>query len=226
MRAAFQMFDMVRIDHFRGFAACWEIPADAETAEAGSWVKAPGVELFAAVKAALGELRIIAEDLGVITEDVDQLRDKFNFPGMRVLQFAFSSDEENIHLPHNYPANVVAYTGTHDNDTAVGWFNRMSVEGSSSTAEEIEAERNFCKEYLKTDGEQIHWDFIQAVWASKANTAIVPLQDVLGLGSHARMNLPNSVEGNWLWRVKAGALTGEMITKLKSLTDAHGRRPA
>ena len=224
MRAAFQMFDMVRIDHFRGFAACWEIPAEAETAEAGSWVKVPGEELFTAVTAALGELPIIAEDLGVITEEVDQLRDTFNVPGMRVLQFAFSSDEENIHLPHNYPANVVAYTGTHDNDTTVGWFNRVAVESSLITAEEIESERNFCKEYLKTDGVEIHWDFIEAVWASKANTAIVPLQDVLGLGSHARMNLPNSVEGNWLWRVKAGALTGDIITRLGSLTEAHDRR--
>jgi 4-alpha-glucanotransferase len=224
MRTAFQMFDMVRIDHFRGFAACWEIPAEAGTAATGAWVKAPGDELFKAVEAELGELPIIAEDLGVITDEVDQLRDMFNFPGMRVLQFAFSSDEENIHLPHNYPANVVAYTGTHDNDTAVGWFNRDSVAGSLSTATEIESERKFCKEYLKTDGEQIHWDFIQAVLASKANTAIVPLQDVLGLGSHARMNLPNSVEGNWRWRVKPSALTDRLVTKLGSLTEANGRR--
>lgn len=225
MRAAFDIFDMVRIDHFRGFAACWEIPAEAGSAEAGSWVKAPGDELFTAVKAALGELAIIAEDLGVITADVDRLRDKFNFPGMRVLQFGFGGDEENIHLPHNYPANVVAYSGTHDNDTAVGWFNRVSVEDSLSNVDEIEAERNFCKEYLKTNGKEIHWDFIQAVWASKANTAIVPLQDLLGLGSAARMNLPNSVEGNWLWRVKAGALNDEIVRKLGDLTDSHGRRP-
>jgi 4-alpha-glucanotransferase len=224
MRAAFQMFDMVRIDHFRGFAACWEIPADARTAEAGSWVKAPGDELFTAVKAALGDLSIIAEDLGVITADVDQLRDMFNFPSMRVLQFAFDGDEGNIHLPHNYPANVVAYTGTHDNDTAVGWYNRVPGGSSLTTSDEIESERNFCQEYLKTNGEEIHWDFIQAVSASKANTAIVPLQDVLGLGSNARMNLPNSVEGNWLWRVKADALTDEIITRLGSLTEAHGRR--
>lgn len=224
LRAAFQMFDIVRIDHFRGFAACWEIPAEAGTAETGTWVKAPGRELFQAVKAALGELPIIAEDLGVITADVDQLREMFNFPGMRVLQFAFDGDEENIHLPHNYPGNVVAYTGTHDNDTAVGWFNRVPVPGSLSTADEIESERNFCKEYLKTNGEEIHWDFIRAVSASQANTAIVPLQDVLGLGSSARMNLPNSVEGNWLWRVKPGALTDEIVTKLRSVTEAHGRR--
>ncbi|HKO62056.1 MAG TPA: 4-alpha-glucanotransferase [Pyrinomonadaceae bacterium] len=224
MRAAFQMYDIVRIDHFRGFAACWEIPAEAETAEDGSWVTVPGDEVFAAIKTALGELPIIAEDLGVITGEVDQLRGKFNFPGMRVLQFAFSGDEENIHLPHNYPANVVAYTGTHDNDTAVGWFNRVPVAGSLSTADEIESERNFCKEYLKTNGEEIHWDFIQAVSASNANTAIVPLQDVLGLGSHTRMNLPNSVDGNWLWRMKADALTDEIVTKLGSITEVHGRR--
>ena len=225
MRAAFQMYAMVRIDHFRGFAACWEIPAKAGSAEEGSWVKAPGDKLFTAVEVALGQLPIIAEDLGVITADVDQLREEFNFPGMRVLQFAFDGNEENIHLPHNYPANVVAYTGTHDNDTAVGWFNRVPAGDSLSTKEEIESERNCCKEYLKTSGEEIHWDFIKAVSASQANTVIVPLQDLLGLGSSARMNLPNSVEGNWLWRMKAGALTDEIVTRLRALTESHGRRP-
>ncbi len=217
MRAALKRFDIVRMDHFRGFAACWEIPAGAPTAEEGSWVDAPGKELFEALTTELGDLPIIAEDLGVITPDVDQLRDEFNFPGMRVLQFAFGSDRKNIHLPHNYPANVVAYTGTHDNDTAIGWFSRISAD------ETYAAERKFCLEYLNSSGEEIHWDFIRAVSASAANTAIIPLQDVLGLGSDARMNVPNSVKGNWLWRVTAGALTDEIVTNLASLTKTHNR---
>jgi 4-alpha-glucanotransferase len=222
MRAAFQMFDAVRLDHFRGFAACWEIPAGSKTAEKGSWVEAPGKELFTAIQAELDELPIIAEDLGVITPDVDRLRDEFGFPGMRVLQFAFGSDAENIHLPHNYDSNVVAYTGTHDNTTTVGWFTENA--GDGRTDNEVQAERAFCKEYLNTDGDEIHWDFIRAVLASVANTAIIPLQDVLGLGSGARMNLPNSVEGNWKWRVKANALTDEIVTRLESLTETYGRK--
>src|SRR5262249_26777122 len=149
----------------------------------GQWVEAPGRELFIAIRNALGELPIIAEDLGVITADVERLRDEFGFPGMRVLQFAFSSDAKNVDLPHNYNRNVVAYTGTHDNDTTAGWFNNVSGEGSTRTSEEIECERDRCLKYLDTSGDEIHWDFIRAVFASVANTAIVPMQDVLGLGS-------------------------------------------
>jgi 4-alpha-glucanotransferase len=221
--AALRMFDFVRIDHFRGFAACWEIPAGDRTAENGVWVEAPGRALFTSVREAIGELPIIAEDLGVITPDVERLRDEFAFPGMRVLQFAFGSDTKNSDLPHNYHSNVVAYTGTHDNNTAVGWFNSVAGEGSKRTATEIRTERDFCKKYLNTDGVDIHWDFIRAVFASVANTAIVPLQDVLGLGSDARMNLPNTREGNWSWRVKAGALSGEIRRRLRDLTETYGR---
>jgi 4-alpha-glucanotransferase len=223
VRATLNVVDIVRVDHFRGFAACWEIPGGDKTAERGQWVEAPGRELFTAIRKALGELPIIAEDLGVITPDVVALRDEFDFPGMRILQFGFGSDTKNIDLPHNYAPNVVAYTGTHDNDTTVGWFHSVAGEGSTRTAKQIKRERTFCLNYLNTDGKDVHWDFIRAVFASVANTAIVPLQDVLGLGTEARMNLPNSTEGNWAWRFKSGALTEKIGTRLRELTELYGR---
>lgn len=223
VRATLNMFDIARIDHFRGFAACWEIPGGDQTAERGRWVEAPGRELFTAIRDALGQLPIIAEDLGVITPDVESLRDDFGLPGMRILQFGFSSDTKNIDLPHNYRRNVVVYTGTHDNDTAVGWFSSVAGAGSTRDAEQIEREREFCLKYLATSGDEINWDFIRAVLASVANTAIVPLQDVLGLDAAARMNLPNSTEGNWSWRFKAGALTDELAVRLRGLTELYGR---
>ena len=223
LQATLEIVDIMRIDHFRGFAACWEIPGGDKTAERGRWVAAPGRELFTAIRDALGKLPIIAEDLGVITPDVEALRDDFGFPGMRILQFGFSSDSKNTDLPHNYHQNVVVYTGTHDNDTAVGWFSSVAGEGSTRDAQQIEREREFCMKYLNTDGKEIHWDFIRAVLASVANTAVVPLQDVLGLGTEARMNLPNSTEGNWSWRYRAGALTEEVGMRLKELTDLYDR---
>jgi len=225
VRAALETVDIARIDHFRGFAACWEIPGGDKTAERGRWVEAPGRELFTAIRNALGELPIIAEDLGVITPDVEKLRDDFGFPGMRILQFAFSSDATNIDLPHNYHQNVVVYTGTHDNDTTAGWFNSVAGEGSTRTAKQIECERQFCIKYLKTRGEEIHWDFIRAVFASVANTAIVPMQDVLGLGNEARMNLPNSTTGNWLWRLGEHTLSDDLSARLRDLSDLYGRLP-
>ena len=223
MRATLNVVDIVRVDHFRGFAACWEIPGGDLTAERGEWVEAPGRELFTAIRKALGELPIIAEDLGVITPDVVALRDEFGFPGMRILQFGFGSDTKNIDLPHNYTKHVVAYTGTHDNDTTVGWFNSVAGEGSTRTAKQIERERKFCQNYLNSEGKEIHWDFIRAVWASVADTAVVPLQDVLGLGTEARMNLPNSTSGNWAWRYKSGVLTETIESRLQELTDLYGR---
>jgi 4-alpha-glucanotransferase len=223
VRAALQTVDIARIDHFRGFAACWEIPGGDKTAERGRWVEAPGREMFAAIKQALGDLPIIAEDLGVITPDVEELRDDFGLPGMRILQFAFSSDTTNQDLPHNYHNNVVVYTGTHDNDTTVGWFNSVPGEGSTRTARQINKERDFCLRYLHTNGKEIQWDFIRTVLASVANTAIIPLQDLLGLGTEARMNLPNSTSGNWIWRFQQGALSDEHGKRLKSLTDTYGR---
>jgi 4-alpha-glucanotransferase len=223
VEATLNVVDIVRIDHFRGFAASWEIPGGDKTAERGRWVEAPGRELFTAIRKALGELPIIAEDLGVITPDVVALRDEFGFPGMRILQFAFGNGTKNIDLPHNYERNVVAYTGTHDNDTTVGWFSSVAGEGSTRTAKQIERERDFCLEYLKTDGKEIHWDFIRALLASVANTAIVPLQDLLGLGTEARMNLPNTTAGNWAWRFKPNELTSEISARLKKLTEVYGR---
>ena len=223
MRATLKVVDVVRVDHFRGFAACWEIPGGDQTAERGQWVEAPGRQLFTAIRKALGDLPLIAEDLGVITPDVVALRDEFGFPGMRILQFGFGSDTKNIDLPHNYANNVVAYTGTHDNDTTVGWFQSVAGEGSTRTAKQINRERKFCLNYLNSDGKEIHWDFIRAVLASVANTAIVPLQDVLGLGTGARMNLPNSTEGNWAWRYKTGTLAEKIESRLKDLTDWYGR---
>lgn len=218
-----QTVDIVRIDHFRGFVACWEIPGGDKTAERGHWVEAPGRELFTAIRNALGELPIIAEDLGVITPEVEALRDDFGFPGMRILQFAFSSDSKNTDLPHNYHRNVVVYTGTHDNDTTVGWFGSVAGEGSTRNKTQILRERKFCLKYLHTDGKEIAWDFIRTVCASVASTAIVPLQDVLELGTEARMNLPNTIGGNWSWRFQARALTDDRGARLNELTDLYGR---
>jgi 4-alpha-glucanotransferase len=223
VQATLNVVDIIRVDHFRGFAACWEIPGGDETAERGQWVEAPGRQLFTAIRKALGELPIIAEDLGVITPDVVALRDDFGFPGMRILQFGFGGDTKNIDLPHNYTPNIVAYTGTHDNDTTVGWFQSVAGEGSTRTAKQIEQERAFCLNYLNSTGKEIHWDFIRSLLSSVANTAIVPLQDLLGLGTEARMNLPNSTKGNWTWRFKAGELTEKIGTRLKDLTDWYGR---
>jgi len=223
VRASLQTVDIARIDHFRGFAACWEIPGSDTTAERGRWVEAPGKELFTAIRTALGELPIIAEDLGVITPDVEKLRDGFGFPGMRILQFGFSSDTKNVDLPHNYHRNVVVYTGTHDNDTTVGWFHSKAGKGSTRNAEDIERERAYALKYLNSDGREIHWDVIRAAWASVANTAITPLQDLLGLGSRARMNLPASQQGNWQWRFRREALTNKVSERLRDLTELYGR---
>jgi len=224
LRATLQTVDILRIDHFRGFAACWEVPAQDKTAERGQWVEVPGRELFTILRTTLGEIPLIAEDLGVITPDVEALRDDFGFPGMRVLQFAFRGDSKTIDLPHNYVNNCVVYTGTHDNDTTVGWFNSKAGAGSTRSAEQIERERAYCLEYLKSNGSEIHWDMIRAAWSSVANTAVVPLQDLLGLGSQARMNLPASEQGNWQWRFKAGALTKRISDRLLALTELYGRK--
>ncbi|HKA17307.1 MAG TPA: 4-alpha-glucanotransferase [Blastocatellia bacterium] len=223
LRATFEMVDILRIDHFRGFSACWEVPGQDKTAEHGRWVDVPGKELFTTLRNVLGEMPIIAEDLGVITPDVEALRDDFGFPGMRVLQFAFRGDSKTIDLPHNYVRNCVVYTGTHDNDTTAGWFNSKAGLGSTRSAADIERERAYCLEYLDSNGREIHWDLIRAAWSSVADTAVVPLQDVLGLGSRARMNLPASEQGNWQWRYRAGALTQKISERLRRLTELYGR---
>ena len=184
MREITRLTDIVRIDHFRGFAGYWEVPAIDTTAINGRWLPGPGARLFDAVRDALGPLPIIAEDLGVMTLEVSELRDAFELPGMRVLQFAFADDAENPFLPHNYVHNSVVYTGTHDNDSSLSWF-----------AQAHERERRFVRTYLNTDGREIHWDLIHAASQSVADLAIYPLQDVLGLGAEARMNLPGQAEG-------------------------------
>ena len=204
--------DIVRVDHFRGFAAVWEVPGGDKTAVNGNWINVPGKELFDALKNAIGDLSFWAEDLGVITPDVENLRDSFAFPGMRILQYAFGGDPKNNYLPHNYIENCVAYTGTHDNDTTVGWFKLANP-----------AEREFCLNYLNSKGEEIHWDFIRAIWESVADTAIVPMQDLLGLGNEARMNLPASKSGNWYWRCKDSDFSHEIGEKLRDLTEIYGR---
>lgn len=223
MYATLRQVDIVRVDHFRGFAAAWEVPGGDETAENGRWVDVPGKELFTTLRQSLGELPVIAEDLGVITPDVEELRDGFGFPGMRILQFAFGGDPKNHDLPHNYVTNCAAYTGTHDNDTTVGWWLSQAGAGSTRDDAEISREREYCLKYLNTDGEEIHWDMIRAVWASIADTAMAPVQDMLGIGTEGRMNLPASSGGNWQWRLAAGSLTGEITLRLKELTEVYGR---
>jgi 4-alpha-glucanotransferase len=223
VRATLKTVDIIRVDHFRGFAAAWEVPGGDGTAENGRWVNVPGKELFRALQNALGELPVMAEDLGVITPDVEELRDSFGFPGMRILQFAFGGDTKNHDLPHNYIRNCVAYTGTHDNDTTVGWFHSQAGAGSTRDSSQINREREFCKEYLNSDGGEIQWNFIRAVWASVADTAIAPMQDLLGLGNEARMNLPASNAGNWQWRYRKDDLTDEIAARLGRLTEIYGR---
>ncbi len=216
--------DVLRIDHFRGFAASWEVPGGDKTAENGRWVNVPGKELFTTLRKTLGKLPILAEDLGVITPDVEELRDGFGFPGMRILQFAFGGDTENLDLPHNYIKNCVVYTGTHDNDTTVGWFNSQAGAGSTRGEDEISREHDFCLKYLNSDGSEIHWDFIRTVLGSVANTAIVPMQDLLGLGTEARMNLPASESGNWFWQCREGDVSREIADRLGDLVETYGRR--
>lgn len=218
-----KMVDILRIDHFRGFAATWEVPSGDKTAENGSWAEVPGRELFTTLKNKLGELPVMVEDLGVITPDVVELRDEFGFPGMRILQYAFNGDASNQDLPHNYIENCVAYTGTHDNDTVVGWFNSHVGKSSTRDASQISREHKFCLEYLDSDGEEINWDFIRAVWESVADTAITPMQDILGLGNDARMNLPASHSGNWDWRCEQGCFSEKYAERLRKLTEIYGR---
>jgi 4-alpha-glucanotransferase len=211
-RAIFELVDIVRVDHFRGFEGYWEGPATEETAVNGRWVKGPGADLFLAVEHELGRLPVIAEDLGVITPEVEELRDRFEFPGMRILQFGFGSDAEDPFLPHNYIRNCVVYTGTHDNDVTIGWFNTAPEE-----------EREAVLAYFGTDGHDIHWDFIRWLLASVADTAVVPLQEVLSLGPEARMNYPSTLGGNWSWRFLPDALTPKIRTRLRTLTEIYGR---
>jgi 4-alpha-glucanotransferase len=223
-RATFEMVDMIRLDHFRGFEAYWEIPASEPTAEHGRWVKGPGAALFRAAQAELGDLPLVAENLGVITPEVEAIREEFGFPGMAVLQFAFGTDAQApTFRPHNYPRAVVAYTGTHDCDTTVGWWRSEGRGESTRSEEDIRRERDFAMRYLNTDGKEINWTLIQALEASVADTVLIPLQDVLGLGTEARMNQPATPGGNWRWRYRPGALKPEYARRLREMAELYER---
>jgi 4-alpha-glucanotransferase len=225
VRAALEQVDIVRIDHFRGFVAYWEIPASEPTAVRGRWAPGPGAAFFETLEGALGRLPILAEDLGVITPEVVGLRERFGIPGMKILQFAFDEDAlrasfgektadwRNPFLPHNYGANFVAYSGTHDNETTSGWLENATP-----------LQRQMALDYLGcADAKRFHWAMVRAVLASVADLAIVPMQDVLGLGSEARMNHPGTVGSNWTWRCPAGALTDSLANRLARLVDLYER---
>jgi len=212
IRRTFELVDLVRIDHFRGFAGYWEIPAGEPTAVHGRWVPGPGAALFKAITKALGPMPIIAEDLGVITPDVEALRKKFAFPGMRILHFAFGGDARDRYLPHNHEPDSVVYTGSHDNDTTLGWWESASAH-----------ERDYARQYFATDGHDMPWTLIRAAMASVADTAIHPLQDVLGLGSEARMNLPGKNDGCWEWRFEWSQVQPWHGQRLADMCRLYGR---
>lgn len=214
LRHILQLADLVRVDHFRGFAAYWEVLASAPNAMNGQWKQGPGAKLFEAFTNAFSNLPIIAEDLGLITPDVIELRDKYKLPGMRILQFAFAEGEGNHYLPHHYVPNTVAYTGTHDNDTTIGWWASAS-----------EKEKGFALQYLNSDGHAIHWDMMRALSNSVANTVIFPMQDVLGLSSEHRMNYPGHPTGNWEWRFSWDQIQPEHATALAKMSVEFKRVP-
>jgi 4-alpha-glucanotransferase len=219
LRHLLGLVDLVRIDHFRGFAGYWEIPGDEATAVHGRWVEGPGLDLFTALRRDLGEdLPLIAEDLGVITEDVEALRDGLELPGMAILQFAFEPTThafgQGSYLPHNHRRRLVVYTGTHDNETVAGWWAGLE-----------EPIRDHVRRYLNTDGAEVHWDLIRAALASVADMALFPLQDALGLGTQACMNRPGTMQGNWVWRLQEDALTQALAARLRELASLYGRFP-
>jgi len=211
-RSALDLCDLLRVDHFRGFEAYWEVPVVDKTAVNGRWVKGPGEALFHALFDSLGKVPIIAEDLGVITPDVEALRDKFSFPGMKILQFAFGSGPHNPYLPHNHVRESVVYTGTHDNDTTVGWFASLS-----------KVEKQAVCRYLNVSEDGIAWNLIRAALVSVADTVILPLQDILELPGDARMNFPGSSSGNWTWRFNPELLSGKTAKRLLEMTEMYGR---
>lgn len=223
LRATLHRFDAIRLDHFVGFHNAWEIPASEPTAMNGRWVPGPGDAFFERARKVLGGLPLVAEDLGVVTPEVKGLRDRFGLPGMRVLQFAFGTDmSAPDFLPHVYPRRCLAVTGTHDNDTVVGWFTDDG-RASTRTKAAIARERRACLDYLGTPGEEIHWDMIRETYRSVANLAIAPLQDVLGLGTEARMNRPGTVAGNWTWRMRPNEATQRDARRLAALARTYGR---
>ena len=221
LRANFVLCDVIRIDHFRGFDTYWSIPADAPTARTGSWEPGPGLSFFQAVRAALPDAKLIAEDLGDLTPAVEVLRDATGLPGMSVLQFAFGGDAKNLYLPHNHRANSVVYPGTHDNDTTLGWY-----------ATTDDKTRDHVRRYLRVSGRELSWDFLRAAYASTSNLAVIPMQDFFALGSEARFNTPGKAQGNWTWRYRAEQLralrdsAGPYLRELGALYDRDGRPKA
>ncbi|WP_312649299.1 4-alpha-glucanotransferase [Proteiniclasticum sp.] len=213
IRASFEIYDVVRIDHFRGFEAFWEIKNGSENAVIGKWTKGPNMKLFDKVKEELGELDIIAEDLGFLTEEVHELIENTGYPGMKVLQFAFDPREESDYLPHTYHRNCVVYTGTHDNETIMGWVKNVNAE-----------DLIFAGKYLKLSFEEgLNWGFIRGAFSSVADLCIIPMQDFLGLGEEARMNTPSTLGNNWIWRMREDALTDVLAAKIAKLTKMYGR---
>ena len=212
IRTVLNLVDFIRLDHFRGFAGYWEVPGNAKTAVKGKWKKGPGKDFFFVVKKALGDLPIIAEDLGVITPDVVAIREGFNLPGMKILQFAFDGEPDNPFLPHNYVTNCVAYTGTHDNDTVLGWYQRVP-----------EGEKSYYRRYMDHDGSQVSWDLIRGVWASVAIFALAPIQDFLQLDNTARMNYPGNPSGNWTWRMAEGSASETLQRRILEMNQLYGR---
>jgi 4-alpha-glucanotransferase len=211
LRTNLRLADIIRLDHFRGFAAYWEVPVHEPTAVNGRWMPGPGLALFEAMREALGDLPLVAEDLGFITPEVNELRERTGLPGMKILQFGFSQPDSQ-HLPHRFPHHTVVYTGTHDNDTARGWFEHAP-----------ENERELARGYLGHDCRDFPWALTRAAFTSVAETAIVPAQDILGLGSEARMNRPGAEKDNWSWRLLPGALTREKAERLRRLGEITGR---
>lgn len=214
LQAIFTQVDIVRLDHFRGFEAYWEIPAEEETAVIGQWVKGPGLDFFQTMQQKMGELPIIAEDLGVITPEVEEMRDTFDFPGMKILQFAFGGEKNSSFLPHTFVHNCVVYTGTHDNETTVGWYRNASL-----------AEQDHVRRYTASSGHDIAWDLIRLAFSSVADMAVIPLQDHMKLDNSARMNFPGKASGYWQWRFTPEMLTGEIQMRLVEMTELYGRLP-
>ena len=209
----YQLYDVVRIDHFRGFDEYYFIPYGDQTAEFGHWEQGPGYDIFKVMKEKLGNKAVIAEDLGFLTPSVIKLVKKTGYPGMKILQFAFDSREESDYLPHNYTNNSVVYTGTHDNDTTMGWYDTFNRK-----------DKAFAKRYLNIKSRKdIHWEFIRAALASVSDTAIIPMQDYLGLGTEARINTPSTLGDNWKWRLVSGQLTDELAKEIRQMTKLYGR---
>jgi 4-alpha-glucanotransferase len=214
LKSKLNRFDLVRIDHFRGFEAYWEIPAGDENAVNGRWVKAPGIALFNHLHRIYDPLPLVAEDLGIITPEVEELRDRFDLPGMKVLQFAFSGDSDNPYLPHRHHANSVVYTGTHDNDTTLGWYRELD-----------DHSRKHVDEYLGNSREPMPWPMIRAALGSRAKLAMLPMQDILALDGKHRMNMPGTTEGNWTWRFSWDQVDDDLAPCLRHINELYGRLP-